>query len=64
MEQPIEAVIGIDVGGTNTDAVILQTNIQPPIVLSSSKSVTTHDVTSGIKSAIILAINQRNKEKD
>ena len=64
MEGTIEAVIGVDVGGTNTDAVILQTNIQPPVVLSSSKSVTTHDVTSGIKSAIILAINQRNKDTD
>jgi DUF917 family protein/N-methylhydantoinase A/oxoprolinase/acetone carboxylase beta subunit len=61
MEQPIEAVIGIDVGGTNTDAVILQTNCQPPRVLSSAKSGTTSDVTSGIKSAITLAINNRSK---
>jgi N-acetylglucosamine kinase-like BadF-type ATPase len=41
--------LGIDVGGTNTDAVVLdeQTNM-----LGSFKSPTTPDVTSGIQNAI------------
>lgn len=63
MDPPIEAVIGVDVGGTNTDAVILQIDCRPPRVLSSAKSVTTRDVTSGIKSAISVCLNKRNKEQ-
>jgi N-methylhydantoinase A/oxoprolinase/acetone carboxylase beta subunit len=49
--------IGVDVGGTNTDAVIL--NINPAAadtpsrgVLASSKTPTTQDVTSGIMTAV------------
>jgi N-methylhydantoinase A/oxoprolinase/acetone carboxylase beta subunit len=40
--------IGIDVGGTNTDAVLMD----GPRVLSSVKTVTTEDVTSGIMAAL------------
>ena len=41
--------LGIDVGGTNTDAVILDPADQ---VLASAKSPTTQDVTSGIEHAL------------
>jgi N-methylhydantoinase A/oxoprolinase/acetone carboxylase beta subunit len=41
--------IGIDVGGTHTDAVILDDNFQ---VISSTKSATTEDVSTGIYSAM------------
>ena len=40
--------IGIDVGGTNTDAVLLDGGT----VVASAKTATTGDVTSGIRSAL------------
>lgn len=46
--------IGVDVGGTNTDAVLLDGNK----VLSSIKSPTTDDVGSGIVGAISAVLNQ------
>lgn len=46
--------IGVDVGGTNTDAVILQQKT----VLSSAKVPTTEDVTSGITEAIKSTLTQ------
>lgn len=41
--------IGIDVGGTNTDAVILDANNQ---IISETKSATTEDVMTGIHNAL------------
>jgi N-methylhydantoinase A/oxoprolinase/acetone carboxylase beta subunit len=41
--------LGIDVGGTNTDAVILDADAN---VLAKTKQPTTADVTSGIRAAI------------
>ena len=49
--------IGIDVGGTNTDAVILDPNDQ---VLASAKSPTTQDVTSGIDQALRAVLAESN----
>ncbi|MCH9671729.1 MAG: hydantoinase/oxoprolinase family protein [Gammaproteobacteria bacterium] len=40
--------IGVDVGGTNTDAVILEDRC----VIATHKTPTTHDITSGIRSAL------------
>ena len=51
-----KVVVGVDVGGTNTDAVVIAVNEDPPQVLSSAKSSTTRDVTSGIQRAIAIAI--------
>jgi N-methylhydantoinase A/oxoprolinase/acetone carboxylase beta subunit len=48
--------IGVDVGGTNTDAVILEGNSNN--VLSWFKSATTGDVTRGIVNAIEGAMKQ------
>lgn len=45
-------VIGVDVGGTNTDAVVLQGRS----VLSQSKRLTTPDVTAGVIQAVQSAI--------
>lgn len=50
--------IGVDVGGTNTDAVILRKNE----VLSSAKVPTTADVTSGITGAIRSALRELPEE--
>lgn len=51
------AVIGIDVGGTNTDAVVLDFDKDSVEVLASYKTPTTQDVTSGVKNALISVIN-------
>ncbi|MDT7600000.1 MAG: Hydantoinase/oxoprolinase N-terminal region, partial [Pseudonocardiales bacterium] len=39
--------IGIDVGGTNTDAVLMDSGAQSDRVLAAVKAATTADVTSG-----------------
>jgi N-methylhydantoinase A/oxoprolinase/acetone carboxylase beta subunit len=44
-----ELRLGIDVGGTNTDAVILDTEDEP---LAKTKTPTTEDITSGIVTAL------------
>ena len=49
-------VIGIDVGGTNTDAVVIDNSTGRAKVLSGAKTLTTADITSGVKEAIRLAI--------
>jgi N-methylhydantoinase A/oxoprolinase/acetone carboxylase beta subunit len=46
--------IGIDVGGTNTDAVLLEDTA----VLAAVKTPTTEDVTSGIRTALDLLLGQ------
>lgn len=52
--------IGVDVGGTNTDAAILDITVDTPerAVLVSSKSPTTPDITSGIAQAIEKALEE------
>ncbi|AEF95323.1 Hydantoinase/oxoprolinase [Desulfotomaculum nigrificans CO-1-SRB] len=47
--------IGIDVGGTNTDAVILDENLMP---VAKAKTPTTADVTGGIYRAMSLVLQQ------
>lgn len=49
--------LGIDVGGTNTDAVILDENLK---VISNIKTHTTKDIESGINNAIHEVIKQSN----
>lgn len=56
------AVIGIDVGGTNTDAVVLNFDKDSVEVLASYKTPTTQDVTSGVKNALISVINNALEE--
>ena len=46
--------IGIDVGGTNTDAVILDGDR----VVAGCKSPTTEDVSSGIAAALSIVLGQ------
>ncbi|KAI1456384.1 DUF917-domain-containing protein [Annulohypoxylon moriforme] len=58
--------IGVDVGGTNTDAAILDiTALDSPNrgVLASCKSSTTEDITSGITSAISTVLTNSNVPK-
>ena len=50
--------IGVDFGGTNTDAVVLRKKE----VLCSAKVPTTEDVTSGITEAIQSALSQLPEE--
>lgn len=49
--------LGIDVGGTNTDAVILDDQLN---VITSTKTHTTKDVATGIKNAIHEAVSSYN----
>ena len=51
-------VIGVDVGGTNTDAVVLCGRA----ILASAKKPTTQDKTSGIESAISAALKSLSEE--
>ena len=44
-------LVGVDVGGTNTDSVLIDLSLNHKIV-SKSKSLTTKDVVSGIKKSI------------
>ncbi|GES60485.1 hydantoinase/oxoprolinase [Aspergillus terreus] len=44
--------IGVDVGGTNTDAALLNVNDTDPRVYASTKTPTTPDITAGISTAI------------
>ncbi|KAL5338226.1 hypothetical protein BJX70DRAFT_215324 [Aspergillus crustosus] len=50
--------IGVDVGGTNTDAVLIA--LDSMSIIASHKSPTTPDVTSGITSAVQTVINSAN----
>jgi N-methylhydantoinase A/oxoprolinase/acetone carboxylase beta subunit len=48
------STIGIDVGGTNTDAVLIESRE----VVASVKTTTTEDVTSGIVRALLALVNE------
>ena len=48
------AQIGVDVGGTNTDAVALAGRR----VLAAAKTATTHDVTTGVRRAVRAVLDQ------
>ncbi|KAL3477642.1 hypothetical protein BJX99DRAFT_123004 [Aspergillus californicus] len=50
--------IGVDVGGTNTDAVLIA--LDSMSIIASHKSPTTPDVTTGITSAVQTVINAAN----
>ncbi|XP_047130677.1 uncharacterized protein LOC100205321 [Hydra vulgaris] len=57
----IHYVIGIDVGGTNTDLVILK---MPEVkIMSKCKVPTTADIKSGLKNGIITALKKDVQEK-
>ena len=51
--------IGIDVGGTNTDAVLLQDDR----VAHAAKTRTTADVTTGIERALALLLEQSKVDR-
>ena len=50
-------IIGVDVGGTNTDVAILQGHN----VIGWSKSLTTNDIITGVKNSICLALSNAEK---
>ena len=52
--------IGVDVGGTNTDAVVMDAET----VISGTKSPTTNDILSGVENSILSALTQANKKPD
>ena len=55
----VRYVIGVDVGGTNTDAVVLAGSA----VIAAAKSPTTEDKTSGVVSAIRAALESLSEQK-
>ncbi|XP_045192722.2 uncharacterized protein LOC123549023 [Mercenaria mercenaria] len=57
----IRTVIGVDVGGTNTDAVIIDRTADKPVILAQAKTRTTSDVTTGVRAAIHLALLDSKK---
>ena len=52
--------VGVDVGGTNTDAVVMIAET----VVAGAKSPTTTDILSGVENSIISALTQANKKPD
>jgi len=52
--------IGVDVGGTNTDAVVMSSET----VVAGAKSPTTTDILSGVENSILSALTQANKKPD
>jgi DUF917 family protein/N-methylhydantoinase A/oxoprolinase/acetone carboxylase beta subunit len=55
-----DLVIGVDVGGTNTDVAVMRGKA----VLSQAKRLTSRDVTSGVVSAIEAAIGELESKND
>lgn len=56
-----DLAVGVDVGGTNTDAVVLDAE---GAVLSWTKQPTTDDVTGGIRAAIARVLAEAGPERD
>ena len=54
--KPVSVVVGVDVGGTNTDAVVLLQEKNMSHVISAVKELTTSDVTTGVKKAVHSAL--------
>ena len=52
--------IGVDVGGTNTDAVVMSSET----VVAGAKNPTTTDILSGVENSILSALTQANKKPD
>ncbi|NEK69961.1 MAG: hydantoinase/oxoprolinase family protein [Xanthomonas perforans] len=61
MTEPRTLSIGVDVGGTNTDAVVLD---EVGTVLASTKQPTTPDVTGGIRASIAQVLAQIGERRD
>ncbi|CAL1538242.1 unnamed protein product [Lymnaea stagnalis] len=49
----LPVVVGVDIGGTNTDAVLLYHDGDRTEVVAEIKEITTSDVTSGVKKAVL-----------
>ncbi|XP_005109931.1 uncharacterized protein LOC101854605 [Aplysia californica] len=54
----IPVVIGVDIGGTNTDVVLICHRDGRPQVLSEVKELTSSDVTTGVKKAVLRGLLQ------
>ena len=61
MNEPRSLSIGVDVGGTNTDAVVLD---EVGTVLASTKQPTTSDVTGGIRASIAQVLAQIGERRE
>ncbi|EXJ81595.1 hypothetical protein A1O1_07659 [Capronia coronata CBS 617.96] len=62
LPQPDRYRIGVDVGGTNTDAVLI--SLSPTEIVASHKAPTTPDVTTGITNAVRTVIRTSNVPLD
>ncbi|CAG5134190.1 unnamed protein product [Candidula unifasciata] len=52
-DKVIPVVVGVDIGGTNTDAVLIHRQSEVPQVLAAVKELTTSDVITGVKKAVL-----------
>lgn len=59
--QPRDLSVGIDVGGTNTDAVVLDAD---GAVTAWTKQATTEDVTGGIRAALSAVLGELGADRD
>ncbi|XP_070176718.1 uncharacterized protein [Littorina saxatilis] len=64
MATPLPVVVGVDVGGTNTDAVVLsKVKGQGHHVLAEDKHLTTSDVTTGVRNAVLTVLRKARAEQ-
>ncbi|XP_071082494.1 uncharacterized protein [Haliotis cracherodii] len=54
----IPVVVGVDVGGTNTDAVVITKDVDKPVVIAGVKELTTSDVTTGVQRAVSKVLSE------
>ncbi|KAL8612771.1 hypothetical protein ACOMHN_033441 [Nucella lapillus] len=62
MDGVIPVVVGVDVGGTNTDAVVIsKVKGQGHQILAEDKHLTTSDVTKGVRNAVLSVLRRASR---
>nr|KAG5703046.1 hypothetical protein BaRGS_016207 [Batillaria attramentaria] len=62
--RPLPVIVGVDVGGTNTDAVVIsKVKGQGHRVLAEDKHLTTSDVTTGVRNAVLTVLRRAKQDQ-